>query len=270
MNESKDNLKKILIEELSGENISEEDVSQIVNAIDTRTKEELTNRPPVIALIGTSGVGKSSTINALFGTELPISHFEGCTQKEEEIVLKTNKGRKIVIYDMPGLGESIVDDERHKETYRKILPKCDVVLWILAAKQRGSMTFEQLILRDFISVISAGILDRLVIGVNQIDLMEPNDWINGFNVPSKEQKENIERRIEDIKKKLIMVVPNLSEDRILYYSAVKRYRLDHLFSVMLSAAGEKRAWVLDFTKDIADYLELVDPKYRKLLTEKSK
>lgn len=267
MNELKDTLKKIIDEELSKENISEDVKSQIIEVIDTRTTEELTNKPPVIALIGTSGVGKSSTINALFGTKLGVSHFEGCTKREEEIKLKTKRDRGIIIYDMPGLGESIVDDEKHKETYKKILPKCDVVLWILAAKQRGSMTFEQLILRDFISVVSAGILDRLVIGVNQVDLMEPNDWIEGYNVPSKEQKANIERRIEDIKKKLVMVVPKLSKDRILYYSAVKRYRLDGLFSIMLSAAGEKRAWVLDSTKDIADYLELVDPKYRKLLTK---
>jgi predicted GTPase len=124
-----------------------------------------------------------------------------------------------------------------------------------------------MILQDFIAPISSEILEHLVIGVNQVDLMYPNDWNTKFNIPSKEQKNNIECRVEDIKNKLTMVVPNLSKDRILYYSATKNFRLDHLFSLMLSAAGEKRAWVLDFTKDIADYLELVDPKYRKLLTK---
>lgn len=259
-------IKNLVDSLLKGKGIPDEHKRKIAERTDLAINNELINKPPVIALIGISGVGKSSTINALFGTDLPISHFKACTQKEEEILVKGKNG-DIIIYDMPGLGEDIIQDEIHKKTYESVLPKCDVVLWILAAKSRGSMSFEQLILRDFISVVSAGILDRLVIGVNQVDLIDPNDWIEEGNIPSKEQKQNIELRIEDVRTKLGRVIPNLSMDRILYYSATKNYRLVNLFGAMLDAA-KKRGWVLDSRKAIADYRKRIKPEIIKAIKNK--
>ena len=44
-----------------------------------------------IAVIGQTGVGKTSTVNALFNTNLPVSHFGSCTQEPEPITVKTDK-----------------------------------------------------------------------------------------------------------------------------------------------------------------------------------
>lgn len=251
---------------LLGQNLTEEQRETITSKAEERVDRELKYKPPIIALIGISGVGKSSTINSLFGTNLEISHFKACTQKENEIKV-TGRNGDLIIYDMPGLGEDIDQDEIHKKTYEKVLPNCDVVLWILAAKNRGAITFEQMILRDFIGVASIGILDRLVIGVNQVDLIDPNDWNTIGNFPSDEQEKNIKRRLADIKIKLGKVVPNLSSDRILYYSATKRYRLEDLFEAMIGAA-QKRAWILYSRKFIADYKELIAPEILNLLNKK--
>jgi predicted GTPase len=42
---------------------------------------EVTKRPPTIGVVGTSGTGKSSTINTMFKTSLEISHTRPCTKE---------------------------------------------------------------------------------------------------------------------------------------------------------------------------------------------
>src|SRR5437773_2531019 len=61
-------------------------------------------KPFHIAVIGKAGVGKTSTINALFGTDWKISHTEGAT-KEEHILHLTGSRGSLDISDLPGLGE---------------------------------------------------------------------------------------------------------------------------------------------------------------------
>jgi uncharacterized protein len=260
---------KLLDKVLEGQNIDTEGKKKIKNQLFIE-KEQALKTPPKIALIGTSGVGKSSTINSLFGTNLSVSHFQACTSVEEEIII-TGKNGDIAIYDMPGLGEDIDEDEKHIETYARVLPTCDVVLWIMVANGAGrAMAFDQIVLRDVINRISPKILDRLVIGLNQADLMEPMDWINNANIPSKEQKENLEYRVTDVRKKLGKVVPNLSTERIIYYSAKKRFRLVQLFQALMYACPDDRAWVLESRRSIADYTELIDPEILKLINRKNK
>lgn len=41
---------------------------------------EVQAKPPTIRLVGVSGVGKSSTVNATFKTRLPVSHTVACTK----------------------------------------------------------------------------------------------------------------------------------------------------------------------------------------------
>ncbi len=68
-------------------------------------------------------MGKSSTINTLFSTNLPVSHVEACTQIESEVsfdgALLKPGARSIIVYDMPGLGEDLDADKKHKETYAR-------------------------------------------------------------------------------------------------------------------------------------------------------
>lgn len=40
--------------------------------------------PPRIALIGETGVGKSTTVNALFNKSVPVSHSRACTTHETD------------------------------------------------------------------------------------------------------------------------------------------------------------------------------------------
>ena len=106
---------------------------------------------------------------------------------------------------------------------------------------------------------ASAVSKRIVVGLNQVDLVYPSDWLEAPNIPSVEQDKNIKKiineRIKSIKK-----VCTIKPSNVVAYSASKRYHLAHLFAPMVtSTAGP--AWVLDAKKNIADYLEIVDPKY---------
>ena len=76
-------------------------------------------------------------MNALFGTNEPISHTRARTAGSEEIAIALDSNHiqgmngDLIIYDMPGIGESIDRDKTHIGAYTKILSVCDVAVWIL-------------------------------------------------------------------------------------------------------------------------------------------
>lgn len=210
-------------------------------------------RPPRIALIGETGVGKTSTINALFNKGLEISHTRACTQFEVEIV--GDRGGEVRVFDMPGLGEDIESDKAHFDAYRRIVPEVDVTVWILKADNRA-MTHVQAVLQRLVNeeVLQP---DRLVVALNQVDLLQPGAWDTVINQPSPEQEKTIAARRADVVEKLRQVI-KLPNDRIVAYSALKFYSLEPLFEAMLHACEERRRWVLFERASCADFNQLVD------------
>jgi len=232
--------------------------------IQNKFKTEL-NTPPRIALIGPTGVGKSSTINKLFGTQLPVKHYVATTKIAYEIELSGEfiKGEKgsLIVYDMPGVGEDIEIDLEHIETYRQVLTRCDVAVWIISASDRR-IAYDQYLIGEIIAKSFVNLSERIIVGVNKADQMYPFDWDNKMNLPSPEQEENLILRKEDVFKKLSKVCPTLNRDRIVFYSAEKHYRLERLFAAMLSACPRTRRWVLSSRENREDFWELVDADLR--------
>ncbi len=234
---------------------------QAVQQLDTAAQEEL-DRPPRIAMIGTTGVGKTSTINALFGTSLIVGHVKATTQEEHEVaILEGAKGR-IIVYDMPGLGEDVDTDLRHKETYTRVLAECDIGVWIVKADTR-TLAYDQAMIRDVVAIASQTVADRLVVGLNQIDLIQPGEWVEEANCPSEPQLASIQQKVQDVQQKLAKICPKLTANSIVPYSATRRFRLENLFTSMLRACAGDRAWVLESRKTLADYTALItDPELR--------
>src|SRR6476661_2745389 len=75
------------------------------------------NAPFIVAVIGQTGVGKSSLINALFNTDLKTDPVKPTTMTVEKVVVKGNKG-DLWFYDLPGIGESSEADQRYLEDYK--------------------------------------------------------------------------------------------------------------------------------------------------------
>jgi len=236
-----------------GRDLDQRTTQDFQNEIERRIEAE----PPIrIALIGLTGVGKSSTINVLFNSGARVSHTRACTKEAEEYETDvkeypTSKGRKIHVFDMPGLGEDIDEDRAHIETYARVLPNVDVALWIMSAINRAIRPVQEF-LRDH-----GHLTPNLVVGVNKVDLVPPGAeaWNKTFNLPSLEQEQNIKGREDDIREKLRRWDWN---GEVIAYSAEKRYQLPELLRQMLGAASEKRRWVLEQSTEVAPFEDLVD------------
>jgi hypothetical protein len=93
-----------------------------------------------------------------------------------------------VIY-APGVGEDLAQDPEYLRMYEQNLERCDVVLWVVSARDRA-VALDHMHLRKL-----SPFHQRIVLGVNQADLVEPMDWVEKYNISSAEQERNL-REIE--------------------------------------------------------------------------
>jgi predicted GTPase len=214
-------------------------------------EREFETNPPTLAVIGLSGVGKSSVINAMFGTRKRVSATTRGTAKfrKDKFDIESNRVEgaplkcALRVIDAPGLGEDVALDGNYLDRYRQHLPEADVALWVVAARNRALALDQQYLeaLRD--------VLPNLVIGISQVDLVEPLDWNEAINMPSKTQSGHIEEIVADRRDKLASVVGYAP--KTVPFSAARYYNLQALFRDCLQAAPKNRRWMFDVLKSFS-------------------
>lgn len=105
-------------------------------------------KPINVAIIGQSGVGKSTTVNNLFGAKEKVSRIaEGTDLKNytgyREYVL--DDGSVMRVADLPGYGRGVQEDKKYKELYIKTLKNCDVILLIMQANDKAIVDDQSMI-----------------------------------------------------------------------------------------------------------------------------
>lgn len=228
--------------------LSKSDLDRLRKAIDDEK-----SIPPKIAIIGKSGVGKTTTINNLFNADWKTSHTIAGTKNAQRKEFELRGGGRLDIIDMPGLGEDIDTDIEYIKLYKEILPIVDLVLYVVQANAKD-LSEDQNIINDVVLKSIPKLSNRLVIGLNQVDKIGPGEWNTKLNLPSPEQKLSIERRAKDIVDKLSKYT-RISKDRIIHYSAIKRYNLLVLLNTMIISAG-KLGWKMPINPK--DPFELAD------------
>jgi predicted GTPase len=227
-----------------------------VAALRRAIEREFVTAPPTICVIGLSGVGKSSTINAMFGTDKAVSATTRGTHRFRADTFAIHSERvdgvplaaALRVVDAPGLGEDAALDANYLKRYREHLPKADLALWVVAARNRA-LALDQQYLDALRSV-----LPHAVIGINQVDLVDPLDWDGRINMPSLAQDVAIQAIVTDRAAKL---GPHFrAPPKAIAYSARHYFNLQALFAALIDAAPPKRRWMFDLVKSFstADWL----------------
>jgi uncharacterized protein len=140
------------------------------------------NKPFIVSVMGQTGVGKTSLINALFKTHLQVDAVRPTTKEMQRVEIKNAKGHTIIFYDMPGIGESKHADSIYLTAYRERLLESDVVIWAIHADNRSTAFDVQAIerlLEGLSSEQKSILMSKVTFVLTKADLLMQSPWVAG-------------------------------------------------------------------------------------------
>lgn len=177
-------------------------VKQLIEAVQAEI-DTAKQKPFKVAVLGQTGYGKSSLINALFGTNLKTDPVRPCTKEIEKIEVTNDRGDRLWFYDLPGIGESLKVDKRYIPLYIENIFKADVVLWLFHSDNRSLsfdfQSFSNLMKRIPSNNVKA-LLSKFTFILSKCDLIAPSPWICAkennkcFFVPQKDTRSIIKKK----------------------------------------------------------------------------
>ncbi|MCK1144399.1 50S ribosome-binding GTPase [Providencia stuartii] len=188
----------------------------------------LINYSPTIGLMGKTGAGKSSLINALFQSPLsPVSNVSGCTRQAQYFSMTMNN-HTLTFIDLPGVGESLERDREYHQLYHSLLPELDLIIWVLKADDRAWSSDEQCY--RFLTEQCGYQPSRFLFVLNQADKIEPcREWNEHNNQPSPEQAANLELKQQAV------ITAFKPHHPVMTVSAVENYQLTELAERLIQA-----------------------------------
>ena len=109
--------------------------------------QEENSRPPKVAILGKTGVGKTTTINSVFNAKWKTSHTIVGTTKAQMKEFELINGGSLTIVDLPGYGRSIAEDREYEKIYQDMIPSCDLVLLVVQANSKDLADDQEMILK---------------------------------------------------------------------------------------------------------------------------
>lgn len=212
-----------------------------------------------ILLVGATGSGKSSTVNALFNMEVAKVGV-GVDPETDKITSYTLSN--LIIWDTPGLGDSVANDERYNLMLTKKLGETDeegnllidLVLIVLDSSTKDLRTTIDLINDTIVPCLGDDASGRILVGLNQADMaMKGKHWNFEKNEPDEVLIDFLEKKAVSVRER----INNSTELKIdpVYYCAgykeedgeqCKPYNLAKLlYYIIKSIPAEKRLGIAD-------------------------
>jgi hypothetical protein len=139
-------------------------------------------QPFSVAVMGQTGVGKSSLLNALFDAGLATDAVRPCTKAPEVVRRDTPTGQTVEFWDMPGLAESQTADRRYLDMYRSKLLDADLCVWAIHIDTR-SVGLERALLGQVLDGLATAerrrLLSKFAFVLTKADLLDDPPWILG-------------------------------------------------------------------------------------------
>ena len=287
-----DDLCDILEDEILKSRSSEEEKKALLKRL-----RKFCNTETNIMLVGATGCGKSSTINALFavGDGSEGTSAEEDDEYEEKVPKKSyvevaKVGSKadpetkdiekyrignLVLWDTPGLGDGTEIDEHHKEVITELLREedddgnalIDLVLVIMDGSTRDLGTSYK-ILNDVIIPELKDDTSRILIALNQADIAMKTGrhWDYDKNEPDETLVQFLEEKVQSIKTR-IKEDSDLDIEPVYYCAgyeeeggdAVRPYNLSKLlYYIMQSLPAQKRVAIMEGINTDSDNYEYND------------
>ena len=249
----------------------EEDINS--SKIDEQTKKKLfqnlfnlKQQKVNLMITGATGCGKSSTINAMFNTEVAKV---GIGVDPETMDIQKYELDNLILWDSPGLGDGKEKDIQHSKGIIKKLneldekgnPLIDLILVVLDGGSRDLGTSYELINQVIIPNIGDNAKDRVLIAINQADVaMKGRYWDYENNKPEPKLIEFLEGKVKSVKGR-VKEATRVDVEPI-YYSAgykdgdeeQKPWNLSKLlYFIVKNTPSEKR---LSYVNNISDKKEM--------------
>lgn len=243
---------KKMREAIENSDMSEKDKAQMLQNI-----MQIENQKINLLITGATGCGKSSTINALFGTEVAKV---GCTPDPETMEIEKYNLNNMVLWDSPGLGDGKEADNRHAKNIIKKLNErdddgnllIDLVLVILDGSSRDLGTSYQLINEVIIPNLGDDKENRILVAINQADVaMKGRYWNYEENKPEPKLVEFLDEKAKSVKNR-IKEATGVSVDPIYYSAGFKEegenqqppYNLSKLLYYIVKTTPKKKRLII--------------------------
>jgi predicted GTPase len=282
------NIYKDMEEDINSSNLDETTKKRIFENIFKLKKQKVN-----LMITGATGCGKSSTINAMFNTDVAKV---GIGVDPETMEIKKYELDNLILWDSPGLGDGKEKDIQHSkgiifklnEHDSKGNPLIDLVLVILDGGSRDLGTSYELINQVIIPNLGDNATDRILIAINQADVaMKGRYWDYEDNKPEPKLIEFLEAKVQSVKQRVkeatgVDVEPiyysagykddneaqnpwNLSK---LLYFIVTNTPLEKRLSYVNNISDEKEMWEND--DELIDYREEVQKSFIETIIDGAK
>ena len=212
-----------------------------------------------LMLVGVTGSGKSSTVNAMF--DMNVAKV-GMGVDPETIGIEKYELGNLTIWDTPGLGDSLEQDKEH---VRQIVTKLsetdengalliDMVLVVLDASSKDLTVSYDVINNTLIPCLGKDESHRILVALNRSDMaMKGRHWNHEENVPDSILKGYLTKKANSVKER-ISAATGITIDPVCYCAGYTEddgeqlapYNLSKLlYYILMAVPAEKRIVLAD-------------------------
>ena len=231
----------VITKELQRDGVNDiQDKEVIINRLEQLKQEKLN-----VLFVGATGVGKSSTINAIFNTDVARV---GYSVDPETATIQKFEFDNIVLWDTPGLGDSPEKDKRYATQIVNLLKSrddngqllIDEVVVLIDGSNRDMKTSYEVIENIILPYI--GNAERIIIAINQCDMaLKGRHWNYDENKPEEQLCIFLNEKVESIKNRISNSTGVYTDP--IYYSALHKYNISKLLLLMIKKLPETKRFL---------------------------